>query len=294
MTFPQAPSQTPFGETFRFDVWTGAPADDPGFTLADPAASRLDLTIAAVDRPQVLAFLPEVPNGAALMVLAGGGYTQLVVGKEGVEIALWLNTLGYAAFVLIHRFPDARNGAQAPLDDAAEALRLIRQRGPELGLDPQRIGVLGLSSGGHLAAALAADYPAGWTPPPSAAPQHSARPDALIVGYGPISTNAKGRTVIDHKPPLAPVEKQALYDALQPDAQLSAAPPPAFIVYAASDPVVPVENALRLYRAYRARGAPAELHVFADAPHGFALRTPDLPVGAWPALCARWLKTVGL
>lgn len=294
MTLPQ----TPFGETFRFPVWgddlASELAGDLGFTLTDPAAPRLDLTVSAVARPQVLAFAPQTPNGGAMLVMAGGGYTQLVVGKEGVEIALWLNTLGYHAFVLIHRFPDAAGGPQAPVDDAIEAMRLIRARAPGLGVDPGRVGALGLSSGGHLAACLAADYPAAWTPPVSAVPDQPYRPDALIVGYGPISTNAAGRTIIKDKPPLPPVEKQALYDALQPDAQLMAEPPPAFIVYAANDPVVPVENGLRLHRAYLDRGGSAELHVFAEAPHGFALRTPELPVGAWPGLCARWLEGVGV
>jgi acetyl esterase/lipase len=287
-------TQTPFGETFRFDVWGKGAGADLGFTLADPAAARLDLEIAAVTRPQVLAFAPEVPNGRAMLVLAGGGYTQLMAGKEGVEVALWLNGLGYHAFVLVHRFPDAAGGPQAPVDDAIEAMRLIRARAPGLGVDPGRVGALGLSSGGHLAACLAADYPAAWTPPVSAAPDQSYRPDALIVGYGPISTNAVGRTILADKPPLPPVEKQALYDALQPDAQLIAAPPPAFIVYAANDPVVPVENGLRLHRAYLGRGGSAELHVFPKAPHGFALRTPELPVGAWPGLCGRWLEGVGV
>jgi acetyl esterase/lipase len=287
-------TQTPFGETFRFDVWDDGKADGPGFTLADPAAPRLDLEVAAVARPGVLAFVPEVPNGGAMLVLAGGGYTRLMVGKEGVEVALWLNSLGYHAFVLVHRFPDALGGPQAPVDDAIEAMRLIRRRAPGLGVAIDRVGVVGLSSGGHLAACLVAAYPEAWTAPISAAPDHSARPDALVVGYGPISTNAEGRAVVADKRPLEPAEKQALYDALQPDAGLVADPPPAFIVYAASDPVVPVENGLRLQRAYLDRGAHAELHVFADAPHGFALRAPDLPVGAWPTLCARWLEAVGV
>jgi acetyl esterase/lipase len=287
-------TQTPFGETFRFNVWGDESSTDLGFSLADPAASRLDLEIAAIARPQVLAFVPEAPNGGAMLVMAGGGYTQLMVGKEGVEVALWLNSLGYHAFVLVHRFPDAAEGPQAPVDDAIEAMRLIRRRAPDLGVDADRVSALGLSSGGHLAACLVAAYPDAWTPPASAAPEQGARPNALIVGYGPISTNAERRAVIADKSPLLPVEKQALYDALQPDAQLVVDPPPAFIVYAASDPVVPVENGLRLQRAYLDRGAHVELHIFAEGPHGFALRSPDLPVGAWPGLCARWLEAVGV
>jgi dipeptidyl aminopeptidase/acylaminoacyl peptidase len=89
-----------------------------------------------------------------------------------------------------------------------------------------------------------------------------------------------------------PPEKQALYEAMQPDVQLSDNPPPTFIVSAANDAVVPVENAYRLHKALLARGGAAELHVFADAPHGFALREKALPVSGWPALCARWLESL--
>jgi dipeptidyl aminopeptidase/acylaminoacyl peptidase len=113
----------------------------------------------------------------------------------------------------------------------------------------------------------------------------------MIIGYAPISTNANGRTVIPDKPPLPPPEKQALYEAMQPDAQLADNPPPTFIVYAANDNVVPVENAYRLHKAIHAKGGKAELHVFADAPHGFALREREKPAREWPALCSTWLSS---
>jgi acetyl esterase/lipase len=214
-------------------------------------------------------------------VLAGGGYTKLVVGKEGVEVAEWLASLGFHAFVLVHRFPCQRFGSQAPVDDAAEALRQIRARADEFGFDARRVGVCGLSSGGHLAACLITSRVSA-----------DARPDFMIVGYAPISTNASGRTIIPNKPPLSPPEKQALYEAMQPDIQLADNPPPTFIVYAANDEVVPVENAYRLHKAIHAKGGASELHVFADAPHGFALRERENPVREWPRLCEAWLATL--
>lgn len=230
-------------------------------------------------------------NGGAVLVIAGGGYTKLVAGKEGLEIARWLTGLGFHAIVLAHRFPNAEVGAQAPLDDAMAAMRLIRAWGRRAGIE--RVGVLGLSSGGHLAASLAAEYPGVWQAPPSVQGPLASRPDFLIVGYAPISTNAVGRTIVVDKPLLSPPEKQALYDALQPDAQLAPKPPPAFMFYGVDDTVVPVENAYRLRGAYAARGGQAELHVFADTPHGFALRMPHLPGGQWPVLCEAWLRRIG-
>ena len=238
---------------------------------ADDAAE-----VCAVAQPVLLGYVPAVPNGRAMLVIGGGGYVALMAGREGVQVARWLTGLGYHVFLLVHRFPDARSGALAPLEDALAALRLMDGEGFD------GIGVVGLSSGGHLAACLA-------TPAAASAP----RPDAMVIGYAPISTNAAGRTVVADKPPLAPPEKQALYDALQPDADLVADPPPAFIVYAANDAVVPVENAWRLHRAWLAAGGVAECHIYADAPHGFALDTADRPVSLWPGACEAWLRQTG-
>ncbi|MEC5399931.1 alpha/beta hydrolase [Uliginosibacterium sp. H1] len=290
-----------FDEDFAWPLWSGpvAETDDAGTALEDPTAIATELLIVDVHRPQLLGFRPPRPNGRAVMIMAGGGYTKLVIGKEGIEVARWLTSLGFHAFVLVHRLPSSRFndgnrlGEQAPVDDAIEAMRLIRARAAGLGIDSRAVGALGLSSGGHLAACLAAMYPASWKAPESLHASISARPDFLIVGYGPISTNAAGRTVVADKPPLSPPEKQALYDAMQPDAQMIGAPPPTFIVYAADDPVIPVANAYRLADAVRTRGVAPELHVFASAPHGFALRASALPVGAWPQLCSAWLRQQG-
>jgi acetyl esterase/lipase len=270
------------------DVWP-LWADEPAVTFEDTLVAPAVAVVTTVDQPVLLGFRAAKPNGRAMLVLGGGGYTQLMAGREGVQVAAWLTGLGYHAFVLIHRFPNAANGIAAPLDDAREAMRLIR--GSRLA--PAGLGVVGLSSGGHLAACLAAAYPDEWTAPVSRHPDEPTRPDVMVMGYAPISTNAAGRTIIADKPPLPPVEKQAMYDRRQPDAQLLPSPPPAFIVYAGNDPVVPVENARRLHTAWQDAGGAAELHVFADAPHGFALDTQGLPVSIWPTLCESWLRQVG-
>jgi len=257
------------------------PSDHVEFVFEDLTSPVHDRVISDVFHPRVFAYAPKTPNGRAALVLAGGGYTKLVVGKEGVEVAEWLASLGFHAFVLVHRFPCASYGSQAPVDDAIEAMRQIRARAEEFGVHPDGIGVCGLSSGGHLAACLATTQVGA-----------AARPDFMIIGYAPISTNAIGRTVIPDRRPLPPPEKQALYEAMQPDVQLADNPPPTFIVYAANDTVVPVENAYRLHKAIQAKGGKAELHVFADAPHGFALREREKPVREWPTLCKTWLSSV--
>ena len=277
-----------FGEDSSWRLWPdSATREDLVFEVSAPAHEAV---ISDVFRPRVFRFEAEKPNGRAALVLAGGGYTKLVIGKEGVEVARWLNSLGLHAFVLAHRFP-GRSGSQAPVDDAIEAMRQIRARASEWGIDAG-IGVCGLSSGGHLASCLVARYPDVWRANESPHANVSSRPDFAIVGYAPISTNASGRTVVPNKAPLQPPEKQALYEVMQPDMQLLESPPPAFIVYSANDDVVPMENAYRLHQALIKKGGSAELHVFADAPHGFALREKRGPVAKWPELCAEWLRSV--
>ncbi|WP_240500004.1 alpha/beta hydrolase [Sphingomonas montana] len=250
----------------------------PAFRLEDPHAAPDAIVVAAVDRPVLFGYAPARPNGRALLVIGGGGYTQLMAGREGVAVARWLTGLGFHAFVLVHRFPNATTGPAAPIEDAVRAMQAIRAHAAGFAA----VGVVGLSSGGHLAACLLGPHPEG------------VRPDGAVIGYAPISTNAAGRTVVADKPPLVPPEKQALYDRFQPDRQLADAPPPVFIVYAGNDPVVPIDNAHRLHAALVAAGGRPELHIFADAPHGFALDTPDLPVSLWPTLCAAWLRQVCL
>lgn len=276
------------GSDAAWPLWGDSDPHD-SFSLENPAAAPGAAVVTSVARPWLFEFRPRRPNGRAMLVLAGGGYTALMIGREGVAVAGWLTALGYQAYVLVHRFPNAEHGTAAPLDDAIEAMRMIRASGHA----DRGLGVVGLSSGGHLAACLAATYPAEWSSPATDWAQPSTRPDVLVVGYAPISTNAAGRTIVRDKPPLPPAEKQALYDRLQPDVQLIANPPPAFIVYSANDPIVPAENAHRLAKALQDAGGSAELHIFADAPHGFGLDTLGLPVAVWPRLCEAWLRQVG-
>tara|TARA_R110002060_G_scaffold40346_9_gene51641 strand:- start:563 stop:1177 length:615 start_codon:yes stop_codon:yes gene_type:complete len=199
-----------------------------------------------------------------------------------------LTSLGFNAFVLVHRFPTLKTGAQAPVDDARRSLRLIE----DSGLSKKGLGICGLSSGGHLAASLLASYPDSWKYPKLA--EATPKPTFAIIGYGPISTNAVGRTIIPDKAALAPPEKQELYNTVQPDVQLVSPAPPAFIVYSGNDPIVPVINAYRLTEGITKAGGVVELHIFADAPHGFGIDTVDIPVSKWPQMCEAWLKQNGL
>lgn len=267
-------------------LWDSAPFEG-AFELSTNGAED-NAVVHSVERPWLFHFKPKSsPNGRAILIFGGGGYVELMVGREGVQIAKWLIHLGFDAFVLVHRFPNSKSAPQAPLDDARRALNIIAAQG----LSREGLGICGLSSGGHLGAAVLADYPKTWTSPNRSAT--IPKIDFAIIGYGPISTNAKGRTIIPNKAPLEPPEKQELYDVVQPDAQIKIAPA-TFIVYSGNDPIVPVVNAYRLAESITKAGAAVELHIFADAPHGFALDTAGLPVSNWPNLCEAWMKQNGL
>lgn len=262
----------------------------------DADATQPSRVLRGIRRGSLTAVLAAQPTGAAALVIPGGGYTQLVFDKEGIEIARWLAGIGVHAFVLAHRLPgevDAE-GQLAPLRDARRAIRLIRAGATRYAIDPARIGVVGLSSGGHLAAALAAHPETDARDPAGdAIDRVDARADFLVAGYAPVSTNARDALLDPTRAPLEPPAKQALYDAFPVDRQASAAFPPAFLVTGDNDARVPAENFIRLYAALRGVGVATELHVFADAPHGFALRS-DGPVAAWPALCENWLRQRGI
>jgi len=258
------------------------------FELQQSSSAIDNAVVCSVTRPWVFGYTPTAKsNGRAILVMPGGGYIELMVGREGVAVARWLAGLGFHAFVLVHRFPTAETGPQAPVDDARRALRLIEDSGIA-----SKLGICGLSSGGHLAAALLAEYSSSWNAPADGTP--SARIEFAIIGYGPISTNAVGRTIIANKAPLEPPAKQELYNIVQPDVQMVHPAPPTFIVYSGNDPIVPVVNAYRLAEGVTKAGGAVELHVFADAPHGFGIDTKGLPVSKWPVLCEAWMQQNGL
>ncbi|PVM89985.1 pectin acetylesterase [Caulobacter radicis] len=233
-----------------------------------------DRTIDVVTRAELHAFRVEAPKGRVL-VCAGGGYLRLMHDREGVEAALWLNGLGYDAYVLAHRLP----GAASPdgvwpfdiaLTDGLSALEAIPTDLPSF--------VLGLSSGGHLAGTLAC--------------QKAADLAGVLITYAPINANHRDYKAPAGKPDYPPVEKQAFYDAwpIGIAAQPHGVPAcPVFLAYALLDEVVPVEHALNFITTARDLKLDLDAHVFGQAPHGFALRELAGTHGAWPELAARWM-----
>ncbi|MGA9657856.1 MAG: prolyl oligopeptidase family serine peptidase [Asticcacaulis sp.] len=233
-----------------------------------------DRVVEQVNRPELHIYDVENPLGHVL-VCSGGGYLRLMHDREGVEVALWLNRLGYSASVLVHRLPGAiHSGDVWPKDialtDAMLALRHIERNVP--------LFIMGLSSGGHLAGVIACQ------------PQTKAA--GVLIAYAPINANHAEYKYPAGKPDYPPPEKQAFYNdwpigiAAEPHGLPDC---PVFLAYALHDQAVPIDHALNIIKAARDTGRDLDAHIFGQAPHGFALRDTDGTHAVWPQLAAEWM-----
>ncbi|WP_343683713.1 alpha/beta hydrolase [Asticcacaulis sp.] len=225
------------------------------------------------------------PTGATVVVLPGGGYRVLAMDLEGTEVCDWLTPRGITCVVLKYRVPASGpwwnpdcNCRENPkvwmaLQDAQRALRLLRQGAETYGIDPNRIGVLGFSAGGHLAAAVSTRTEAAYSPVDSADTQ-SLRPDFAVVLY-------PGH--LWHEPDLT----------LEPDIKVTPGTPPTFLLHAEDDPVDDVRHSLVYEAALKKAGVPVEMHLYARGGHAFGLRPTGLPISEWPQRVEIWLARIG-
>jgi len=236
------------------------------------------IRIGNVSAPTLTVFrpAPEKETGAAVVVCPGGGYRILAWDLEGTEVCQWLNSAGVTAFLLKYRVP-ARKGLErytAPLQDAQRALGLVRSHSAEWHVDPDRIGIIGFSAGGHLSAAASTQFGKRTYPPVDEADQVSCRPDFTILIY-----------------PAYLVQKEG--PELAPELTVTSNTPPTFMVQAEDDPVH-MENCLFYYLALKKAKVPAEIHLFAKGGHGYGLRPSDKPVISWPKRAEEWMRGLGV
>lgn len=233
------------------------------------------------------------PTGApkgAIVVCPGGGYARRAE-HEGRPVAQWLNSLGLHAFVLHYRVAPYRH--PYPLLDAQRAVRLVRARAAEWAIDPDRIGVLGFSAGGHLAATLATHWDRGDGAASDPVERQSCRPDLAILCYPVISFAAPYRHLGSVKNLLGEAPSEALLHELSNETQVNSETPPAFLWHTADDGGVSVEHSLAFAQALSRHRVPFALHVFPHGRHGLGLAPDDPEVGRWTQLCAAWLRQRG-
>ena len=235
---------------------------------------------------------PEKANGAAVVVCPGGGYSMLAMDHEGQQVAEWLNSFGVAAFVLRYRHGDhARH--PAPLQDAQRAIRLVRAKAGEWGVDGERVGILGFSAGGHLASSAGTLFDEGLEGAADVADRHSSRPDFMVLVYPVISMTRPFTHQGSKRNLLGEAPSRKMERRLSTERQVTKETPPTFLVHTTTDEGVPPENSIAFYEALRDEGVPAEMHIFAEGKHGFGLAPEDPALSMWPELCEAWMRREG-
>ncbi|GAA1871484.1 alpha/beta hydrolase [Myceligenerans crystallogenes] len=286
-------------EESEIRLWPGEAPGSEGLGLTEVVTERStdpkvrDRVVTGVSTPTIRPFLPEPgqATGAAALVVPGGGYTNLVYDKEGVDIARWLASAGVAAFVLKHRLPGEGHQLRqyVPLQDLQRATRIIRHRAAEWDIDVARVGTIGFSAGGHAATTLATKSTALVYARVDAADQLNATPDFVMLGYPVVSMKAGVTHRGSRDALLGPAPSPDLVDAFSGELQVTGGTPRTFIVQAHND-WVSTENSVLYYRALKAAGVEAEMHIFRSGGHGFGIRNARASVASWPQLASAWLE----
>ncbi|MCF0049699.1 alpha/beta hydrolase [Dyadobacter sp. LJ53] len=265
------------------------PAKVPNAIAGPDEESSKDQVIRKVSKPTLTVFLPPAgtANGSAVIVCPGGGYGVLVMEWEGYRIARELNKSGIAAIILKYRLPDdktMKDKSLGPLQDAQQAIKTVRERAKEWKIDPAKIGIMGFSAGGHLAATAGTHYDSTFIDNPE---KTSLRPDFMILVYPVISLLDK----IGHKGSssnllgASPTAEKVRY--FSNELQVKKTTPPAFLTHAGDDTVVPVSNSIKFYEALNANGVATDMHIYSKGEHGYP-KTPGL--NEWFDRCLHWMS----
>lgn len=233
-------------------------------------------------------------NGTAVVICPGGGYAGLATDHEGKQIAEWLNTLGISAFMLKYRLGTSGYRHPAPMLDVQRAIRYVRANATQWQVDPQRIGVMGFSAGGHLASTAATHYDAGKPDAADPIDRVSCRPDFAILCYPVVMFDSK----VTHKGSqhnlLGDNPDPGLVESLSNEKQVTKDTPPTFLFHTNEDTSVPPENSVMFYLALRQHGVPAELHIYEKGRHGIGLGKQVEGTNTWPDRLRGWFGVRGL
>ena len=278
------------GAPLVVEIWPGTAPDESGNIgeerfLMSPKLDRKQVEVTEptqmitdVTKPTLTIYQPakDKNTGTAMLICPGGGYYNLYWQLEGEEVAAWLNSIGVTGIILKYRVPRRPDEpkkdepARRPLQDAQRAVSVVRSKANEWGIDPQRIGIIGFSAGGHLAVATATNFDKRTYEPIDDVDKISCRPDFAIPVYsGYLKSKDK--------------------DELAPGLRIPTGTPPIFLVHGGDDIASSPEQSVFMYLALKRAGVPAELHIYATATHDFGVRASDHPYSTWTESCARWL-----
>lgn len=252
------------------------------------------LLIAKVTDPSITVFLPAVEKatGTAVLICPGGGYGFLAMDHEGFAIARWLNENGIAGIILKYRLPSdliMKDKTVGPLQDAQEAIRIIRRNAQDWKINPGKIGVIGFSAGGHLASTLSTHYDEKVY---DLKDTTSARPDFSLLIYPVISFDSSFTHMGSRKNLIGENPSDNTVKYFSNELRITEKTPPAFLVHSADDKDVPVKNSISYFEGLVKNHIKAELHVFQKGGHGYGLAVSKGTESAWPDLCIRWIKSM--
>jgi acetyl esterase/lipase len=270
-----------------------APSQDPETMLLWPNGAPGALGTDDSDRPTLTIYRARQSSGTAIIVAPGGSYTNLASNHEGRQVANLLNAAGVTAFVLKYRL-GPRYHHPIELGDAQRAIRLVRSRAQEFGVNADRIGMMGFSAGGHLTATAGTHFDAGKSDAADPIDRASSRPDFLILCYPVISFDPAIAHAGSLRNLLGENPDPQLIEDLSNDLRVTAQTPPTFLFHTNADTGVVAENSVRFYLALRRANVPAELHIFENGPHGVGLALADPALSAWSTLLTTWLRGRGL
>lgn len=242
------------------------------------------------DCPAITPYLVEGENRPAVVVCPGGGYARRA-GHEGEPIAQWLNTLGISAFVVRYRVDPYQY--PCALLDVQRAIRTVRAQAEQYRIDPNRVGLLGFSAGGHLAATAGTSFDGGNAAAEDVIEQQSCRPDLLVLCYPVITMEDPYTHEGSRSNLLGDAPDQAMIEKLSAERQVTQHTPPTFLWHTAEDGAVPVENSLRMASALSKHDVPFDLHVYTKGGHGLGLAHEEAHTRGWTDACASWLAFNG-
>jgi len=248
------------------------------------------------DKPTLVIYLPDPSKatGAAVCICPGGGYGFLAMDHEGHQIAQWFNSMGVAGFIVDYRHRQKGYGHPAPLQDAQRAIRAVRARAGEWGIDPAKIGVMGFSAGGHLASTAGTHFDSGSPNAEDPTERASCRPDFMILCYPVVMFDEPYTHRGSQQNLVGENADPDLVRSLSNEKQVTPETPPTFLFHTDEDKGVPPENSVYFYLALRRAKVPAEMHVYRQGQHGLGL-APDSPgTGNWPKQCEDWMRGLGL
>ena len=287
------PGKAPGSENVTFDEVVVERSSDPN--------KKHDRAMMHIKTPTLTVRLPEHPNGTAVVIAPGGGYARVVIDKESEEYAEhWLNPAGVTAFILHYRMPSDphnSNRTDVMLEDGQRAMRIVRAHAQEWGIDPNKIGIMGSSAGGHLASSINAEYDHEFYKHVDASDDVSAKPDFAILCYPVITMQDKWAHNGTKKRLLGMNPTQEEKDRYSSELYVTKNTSPSFIVLAEDDDVVPSMNGVLYFQALRANGVMnSEIHVFRRGGHGFGIEriADDNALGMWPKLATNWLQGIGM